>query len=380
MLMAVAASAVLATMASPTVRRLDGSTIAPRAIDETVTRSMRSAKVTGAAIAIFSAGQIVYIKAYGARDTAANLPLTPDSVMTAASMTKAAFATMVMQLVDEHVVDLDTPISRYLPQPLASYEEYRDLAGELRADLLTLRMLLSHTSGLPNLRRFAAGQKLAINFPPGSRFAYSGEGMLLAQFVVETVTRKSVEDLMRERLFAPLGMTRTSMVWQPRFETDFANGYDEAGTSPGPQRRTRAGVAGSMQTTLRDYARFVAATLQTRDLSAGARAEMLRPQIAIDSKHQFPTLSTETTTANRAIGLSYGLGWGLFRTPYGNAFFKEGHDDGWRHYAVGFERSGAGMLIMTNSSNGESIFVDLLEGVLNDTFTPVEWESFTSYR
>jgi CubicO group peptidase (beta-lactamase class C family) len=238
-------------------------------------------------------------------------------------------------------------------------------------------MLLSHTSGFPNLRFFTADKKLSINFAPGSRYAYSGEGIVLAQIVVESATKKPVQELMHDRIFDPLGMKRTSMVWEPRFESDFANGYDERGTSLGPQRRSRADAAGSMQTTLHDYALFVEATLQGRDVPARSRAEMLRPQIAIASTHQFPTLSTETTTANRAMRLSYGLGWGLFWTPFGKAFFKEGHDDGWRHYAVGFDERGAGMLIMTNSSNGESTFLNLLEGVLDDTFTPAEWEGFT---
>jgi CubicO group peptidase (beta-lactamase class C family) len=103
---------------------------------------------------------------------------------------------------------------------------------------------------------------------------------------------------------------------------------------------------------------------------------MLTSQIQILSKHEFPSLSTETTTANRAIDLSYGLGWGLYRTPYGRAFFKEGHDAGWRHYVVCFDKPKTGMLIMTNSSNGEDIYSGLLERVLRDTFTPLEWEGF----
>ena len=56
---------------------------------------------------------------------------------------------------------------------------------------------------------------------------------------------------------------------------------------------------------------------------------------------------------DRASRLSYGLGWGLYFTPYGKAFFKEGHDEGWRHYAVIFDDQGTGILIVTNSSNGE---------------------------
>jgi CubicO group peptidase (beta-lactamase class C family) len=166
------------------------------------------------------------------------------------------------------------------------------------------------------------------------------------------------------------------MVWEKRFEDDYANGYDEQGKSLGVKRRQRGDAAGSMQTTLRDYARFVQAGLSGAIPEEEGRKLMLSPQIQIMSKHEFPTLSTETTTENRAIRLSYGLGWGLFWTPYGKAFFKEGHDEGWRHYVVCFDRPKAGMLIMTNSSNGEDIYSDLLEKVLGDTFTPLKWEGF----
>ena len=106
---------------------------------------------------------------------------------------------------------------------------------------------------------------------------------------------------------------------------------------------------------------------------------MLSPQIEILSKHQFPTMESATTQANRGIRLSYGLGWGLYWTPYGKAFFKEGSDGGFRHYAVLFEKPKDGILIMTNSANGEGIFKGLLEALLRNRFTPIEWEGFTPY-
>lgn len=106
---------------------------------------------------------------------------------------------------------------------------------------------------------------------------------------------------------------------------------------------------------------------------------MLSPQIQIFSKHQFPTLVSDNTDENRAIRLSYGLGWGLYRTPYGKAFFKEGHDEGWRNYTVCFDQLKTGIVILTNSSNGEGIFKDLLETLLGNTFTPIEWEGYAPY-
>src|SRR5204863_1718939 len=138
----------------PGVKRLDGSTISPAEIDATVTRLMRAAEVTGVSIAILNGGKIAYLKSYGVADKEKSLPLTEDSVMTAASFTKVAFAYLVMQLVDEKILDLDQPIYKYLPKPLTRYQGYRDLANEPRAQRITARMLLSNTSGFPNWRSF----------------------------------------------------------------------------------------------------------------------------------------------------------------------------------------------------------------------------------
>jgi CubicO group peptidase (beta-lactamase class C family) len=363
----------------PAIPRLDGSKITSTEIDATVARVMQNAEVTGVGLAIFDHGKVVYLKACGVRDKEQNLPLTEDSVMTGASLSKVAFAYMVMQLVDEKLLDLDKPVYRYLPKPLPGYPAYKDLAGDDRYKRITARMLLDHTSGFPNWRWLNEDRKLNINFEPGSRFAYSGEGIDLLQFVVETITNKPVQDLMKSYIFEPFGMTRSSMLWESRFESDSANAYDERGRSLGPHGPSKADAAGSLRTTVADYARFMQAVLQGKRISKQTREQMLSPQIHIFSKHEFPSLSSETTDENKSIRLSYGLAWGLYWTPYGKAFFKEGHDEGWRHYTVCFDDRKSGILIMTNSSNGEGIYKELIETLLKNTFTPIEWEGFTPY-
>jgi CubicO group peptidase (beta-lactamase class C family) len=361
------------------LRRLDGSSIKPFEVDGAVTRLMEAAEVTGLGLAVFDQGKIAYLKAYGVRDKEAGSPLTVDSVMSGASFSKVAFAYMVMQLVDKGTLNLDEPVYLYLPKPLPDYPNYKDLANDLRYKQITARMLLSHTTGFPNWRWFEEDAKLRIHFEPGSRYAYSGEGIVLLQLVVEAITKEPLEALMQERVFRPLGMTRTSMIWQERFESDYAKGYDVYGRSLGPQKRVQADAAGSMLTTTSDFARFVQAVMLGKGLGKKARSEMLSPQIQIVSKHQFPTLASETTDENKAIRLSYGLGWGLYWTPYGKTFFKEGHDEGWRNYTACFDEKKMGIVLMTNSGNGEGIYKELLESVLKNTFTPIEWEGFTPY-
>ncbi len=205
---------------SPVIRRLDDSLISYLEIDATAQRLMKAAEVPGLGIAILNHGKIAFLNAYGFRDKERKLPLTADSVMSAASFTKSVFAYLVLELVDEGVLDLDKPVHEFLPKPLPEYSEYRDLATDPRHRRITARMLLSHTSGFPNWRWFEEDRKLKIHFEPGSRYAYSGEGIRLRQLVVETITGKPLTELMQERVFQPLAMTRTSMVWQDRFESD----------------------------------------------------------------------------------------------------------------------------------------------------------------
>src|SRR5262249_34876078 len=152
-------------------------------------------------------------------------------------------------------------------------------------------------------------------------YSYSGEGILLLQQVTYKITQQSTTERMAEQVFRPFGMSRTSMVWKPDFEADHAIGYDDAGKPYPESRRENPDAAGSMSTTIRDWAVLVAALLRGEGLSAKSRDEMLRPQIRIYSEHQFPVGSAEVSHTNDSIRLSYGLGWGVFFTPYGKAYF-----------------------------------------------------------
>jgi hypothetical protein len=122
------------------------------------------------------------------------------------------------------------------------------------------------------------------------------------------------------------------------------------------------------------------AVINGKGLQPKTRELMLIPQIQILAKHEFPTMENLATDENKAISLSYGLGWGLYWTPYGEAFFKEGHDVGWRNYTVVFDQSKSALLIMTNRANGEGIFKELIETMLKNPYTPIEWEGYTPYE
>ena len=169
-----------------------------------------------------------------------------------------------LQLADSGLIDLDRPLYNYLPKPLPEYPNYTDLAGDDRWKLITARMCLDHTTGFPNWRFLNPhdNNKLEIFFTPGTRYAYSGEGLVLLQLAIETITGRSLETLARDKIFTPLGMTRTSYLWQAAFESDYAVGHDLNGNSLPKNRRKTANAAGSMETTIADYTRFVAAVLR----------------------------------------------------------------------------------------------------------------------
>ena len=135
-----------------------------------------------------------------------------------------------------------------------------------------------------------------------------------------------------------------------------------------------------METTITDYATFMAAVMQGKGLTSKAKQEMVRAQVAIPFKAQFGPLATVVTDENKAIKLAYGLGWGVFESPYGRAYFKEGHDDGWENHSVVFADQKKGLVIMSNSSNADKLFKELLEKILGDTVTPWRWENYVPYN
>lgn len=348
-------------------------------IDADMARLMAAAAVPGLALALIDDGQVVFQRAYGLADRAAGRPLRTDTIMYGASLTKAAFAYLVMQLVDEGVLDLDVALPHQLRRPLPEYADFADLADDPRWRAITPRMLLSHSSGLLNWRWINPDRKLDLKFAPGSRYVYSGEGIQLLQLVVEERSGRPLAALMQQRVFDRFGMKDSSMVWRADFAGRATVHYDAAGAPLAHAQRSRARAAGSMDTTLADYAAFFAGVLRGDGLSAASRAAMLSPQLAIVSPRQFPSHWPGQTDANRAIGLSAGLGWVVYAAPQGPAFFKEGSDDGTNNLAFGLLRQRSGVLMLSNSSNAPRMFYPALEALLGRTCLPWFWMGYTPY-
>jgi hypothetical protein len=175
-------------------------------------------------------------------------------------------------------------------------------------------------------------------------------------------------------------MTRTSMTWRPDFAENMADGYAVDGAVTPHDRRSRPRAAGSMDTTIIDFATFLAGFMRGEGLSAKSRAEMVKPQLAITTASQFPTLADTTSAAMKAIELSAGLGVVTFDGPYGHAFFKGGHNDTTGNQAICVEKGRRCVLYLSNDVRAESLYQRLTESTLGDPGMPWSWEGYTPYR
>lgn len=370
-----------------TVERLDGSKISFVEIDSTIKHLMTAANIQGISVAVLNHNKTVFIKSFGYRNQPAKDLLDTATIMYGASLSKAVFGYLIMQLVQENKLDLDKPLYQYLKKPIDGYEYFADLKNDDRWKLITARMCLSHTTGLPNVRWFNPITSeedtlgvMKLYFMPGTKYAYSGEGFKLLQLAVEEITKKTIDELAVARIFIPFGMTRTGYIWHESFgDENVAVGHLNSGEIDKKRKRTEAVAGGSLVTSILDYAKFIEHIMQKKGLQKQFYDEMLKPQIRIHSITQFPPLTFETTTENDAIGLSYGLGWGLLQCREGSAFFKEGNGGSWRNYNINFIDKGISIIILINSENGEMIFRELIETILGQTCIPWKWEGYVSY-
>jgi len=301
-------------------------------------------------------------------------------VMYGASLTKTVFAYTVMRWVDAGKLDLDTSIAEYLPEPLPTYtgddivDHYTDWSAlDERWRKLTPRILLQHASGFANFNFLEPDEKLHFHFDPGTRYAYSGDGLATLQFVLERGLGLDVGQG-TQAVFADLGMSRTSLKWRDDFAGNLADGWDVQGKPEAHDDRSKVRAAGSMDTTIHDLAQFAAALVEGRGLSAQAHAQMLRPQLPITTRSQFPTLQPELPPAQRRADLSAGLGVVTFNGPQGPAFFKGGHNDTTGNTLVCVQRARRCLLVLGNDVRAEKGFAELTRFVLGDTGVPFDWE------
>jgi len=300
-----------------------------------VRRLMSEANLPGLTVATVHDGH-VSIDNYGVRNAHSASPVDEHTVFAAASLSKPVFAYIVLQLIDQGRLSFDDPVAKYAQV---------DVKDDQRAGLVTVRQVLSHTTGLPNWR--SKVWPMRTFFPPGDRFSYSGEGFVWLQQAVEAITGEKLDAVAQRLVFEPLGMTDSSFVWQPRFGDDHADPHNGAG-EPLPQYRpTEANAAASLQTTAADYARFLIAVLHGERLRPETATMWLSPQVTLRRHCAF---CLDARPAGEPIGVAWGLGWGL--EPASDTFFHWGDNGGFKAMAMGSRRTGVAIVVLTNGAAG----------------------------
>ena len=374
-------------MAAQTVATAAQTIPGSDAIDQRVRAIMSSTHANGMAIAVIDHGKVGYVHAYGIRNAKGD-PLNADTIMYGASLTKTVFAYTVMQLVDQGKIALDTPIKDDLDKPLPEYGPdtvfpdkygpYKDLANDPRWERITPRMCLTHSTGFSNFWFIEPDQKLHIHFEPGTQFSYSGEGLILLQFVVEHGRTAQGLGLdvggLTAADFTKLGMPRTSLVFLNGADTNVADGWDDKGQPQEHSQRKKVRVAGSMNTTISDFAKFAAALVRGDGLSAASRAEMTKPTLHIGTANQFPMFAPDLPLSQQRKDLYAGLGVVVFDGPQGHGFFKGGHDGQTANTMVCVEKSQRCAVIFANDVRAEAGFAELVRFILGDTGVPFDWE------
>lgn len=309
---------------------------------------LKDGGIPGLSMALILNGEIAEIVSAGTRNKATGAPIEASTIFEAASLSKPMFAYAVLQLVDAEVLLLETQLATHVPNYVTN---------DSRAANITVRNVLSHSTGLPNWRNTDA--PLKTHFPPGERFSYSGEGFVWLQRVVEETSGESIDALMQRLVFGPLGMHDSGYVWQARFDKNHADPHDSA-VSPGIKAKPAvANTAYSLQTTASDYARFVTAVLSGARLKPATARLWLEPQVQVQW-HRHQCLSPNTPGSDQ--GVAWGLGWGL--EPASNAFFHWGDNGPFKAFVIGSVARRSAVVVFANGENGMSIMPDLIEPYL----------------
>ena len=229
-------------------------------------KSINAGQDGSATIAITDHGRLVYAEGFGPADRLQNIPVDKDTRFNIGSISKVYVTTAIMLLVDETKVDLDKPVTAYLPEFRMADERYRQI---------TVRMLLNHSSGLPGgsyansfgfhyyndflpetLNTLA---KSHLKHDPGAMAVYCNDGFSLAEMIVEKVSGKKFAAFLQERVFTPLALSRTGLgVGQlpPQSGVTIARFYDAAGRIDPPEAVSFL-ASGGLSSTAEELCRFV---------------------------------------------------------------------------------------------------------------------------
>jgi CubicO group peptidase (beta-lactamase class C family) len=342
---------------------------------------MQAATVPGVAITLIRENAIVWSQGFGVRNRATHEPVTLDTVFEAASLSKPVFAYAALKLCEKGVLDLDTPLAEYIsersisvPIPTADASPTQLVLDKSQLEQITLRHVLSHTTGFPN---WASQERpLKPHFTPGERFSYSGVSYSVLQTIVEIVTGQPAIEYVQASVLEPFGMQNSRFVWTGQEDLPVALGHDKTG-KPSKKSLWREMIAGaSLHGTSHDYARFLLAVMQpagdTYHLESNLSQEMLTPQIKVnDSAPWHDDWPKPEIKLNESV--SWGLGWGIQHHAPGDSFWHWGDNGNYQNFAMGSRHTNHGVVIMTNGKNGQRVYRQILWEITGGNNPGLDW-------
>lgn len=306
-----------------------GTIISPQQLDNFLLQKMQELQMPGLSFAVIQHQQIVYHRTFGVTKVVDGRALQATDLFDAASLTKTVFAYLTLRLVDQGLIDLDMPLYRYLPHP--------DLMHDERHKLMTARMVLNHSTGLPNWR---FGKPLAFLFTPGTAVQYSGEAFEYLALVIahlKGVQKNQLETLFQQEVAGPLGMKQSFTVWNDYLDKHRVSGHMAGKAAEGwglSASRPNFAAAFSLNTEAVDYARFLLGLFSQRGLSNTNFEQMLKIQ----------SVDTQSDPVRR-----WGLGIEIKNSAQGVKYVHSGNNDNFSSHYVYLKEKGFGYVFFTNS-------------------------------
>lgn len=323
---------------------------------------MDRSSIPGLQMAVIKHNQILWSSSFGLKNNDTQTSVNDQSIFQAASLSKPVFAYAVLKLVEEGILELDKPLIEYVPELYIINEFNQGNQLDDRFKLITTRLVLTHSSGFPNWR---SNQSIDFIYEPGERFSYSGEGFVYLQKIVEYISEKTLNELMTETVFEPLGMTSSSFVWKEEMEPHMTNGHEQSGQVNPIVRPAEGNAAASLLTTAEDYAKFLLAIINYRGINAETVKMMLTSQI------QVPRFFANNSSMSEYI--FWGMGIGLQQTEFGNAFWHWGDNHDFKCFTITYPVEKIGLVYFTNSYSGLLIADELIRAAIGGYNPALGW-------
>ncbi|WP_162817939.1 serine hydrolase domain-containing protein [Niabella yanshanensis] len=254
------------------IQTYSGKKISAVAFTQQIIAAMDSLKVPGMSVAVINKGKIVFTKGLGWADIEQKKPVTPATFFEAASLSKPAFAFFVLTLAHKGVIDLDKPLFEYLPATHIADERYKKI---------TARMVLAHTTGLPN---WSEGAPMQLEAEPGARFSYSGEAYVYLAKVIahlKGLTLETLDALYQKEVARQAGLKDFHFVMTPAIKNKLATPYQDNKKMSDDRNRHLFDPAGGLYANAGEYAKFLCHLMKQQPVLN----EMMKPVIELEKDH-----------------------------------------------------------------------------------------------